>query len=305
MKITFWGVRGSIPCPGPNTVKYGGNTACISLELDGIDRTIIIDAGSGIRELGHHMMTDQLKKSNLNAEIFLTHTHWDHIMGFPFFVPIFIPKTKLKIYGPVTYEDETLKEVLGGQWTYRYFPVRHEELSSDIEYIDLKEGQADLGQGLKLSTKYLNHPLLCLGYRFEYRNKIFCTAFDTEPFRNVFCTDPTDPNYDPSMAAEGELVAKQENERVEKFCRNADLLVYDAQYTQAEYDAGKIGWGHSTFENAIDVASRNGVKRLAFFHHDPLRADAEMDELNQQYCSHATDTALEIFFAREGMQVAI
>ena len=144
MKITFWGVRGSIPCPGPNTVKYGGNTACIEMELEGINRTIIMDAGSGIRELGNKIVAEGLQKGPLTAEIFLTHTHWDHIMGFPFFVPIFIPGTKLKIYGPVTYEDETLKEVLGGQWTYRYFPVRHEELSSDIEYIDLKESESDL-----------------------------------------------------------------------------------------------------------------------------------------------------------------
>ncbi|MGD9211391.1 MAG: MBL fold metallo-hydrolase [Desulfobacteraceae bacterium] len=305
MKITFWGVRGSIPCPGPNTVKYGGNTACIGIELEDIKRRIIIDAGSGIRELGNKMMAEELKKGPLTAEIFLTHTHWDHIMGFPFFVPIFIPGTKLKIYGPVTYEDETLKEALGGQWTYRYFPVRHEELSSDIEYFDLKEGQTDLGEGLKLTTKYLNHPLLCLGYRFEYNGKIFCTAYDTEPFRNVFSTDPNDPSYDASMAAEGELVAKEENERVEKFCRDADLLVYDTQYTQAEYDAGKVGWGHSTFENAIDVATRNGVKRLALFHHDPLRSDAELDRFEEQYGVSSSDTKPEIFLAREGMQVVI
>ncbi len=303
MKIKFWGVRGSIPCPGPNTVKYGGNTACIEVQLDGGHRRIIIDAGSGIRELGNKMVSEDLKKGPLTADIFLTHTHWDHIMGFPFFVPIFIPGTKLKIYGPVTYEDETLKEVLSGQWTYRYFPVRHEELSSDIEYIDLKEETTDLGDGLKLTTKYLNHPLLCLGYRFEHQNKVFCTAYDTEPFRNVFCTDPNDPSYDQAMAEEGELVAGEENQRLEQFCRDADLLVYDTQYTQAEYDAGKVGWGHSTIENAVDIAKKNGVKRLALFHHDPLRGDDEMDQLSQKYCDPHKGSALDVFFAREGMQV--
>lgn len=305
MKIRFWGVRGSIPCPGPNTVKYGGNTSCIEMQLEGINRRIIIDAGSGIRELGNKMVAEDLKKGPLTADIFLTHTHWDHIMGFPFFVPIFIPGTKLKIYGPVTYEDETLKGVLSGQWTYRYFPVRHEELSSDIEYVDLKEEKTDLGQGLILITKYLNHPLLCLGYRFEYQGKVFCTAYDTEPFRNVFSTDPKDPSYDEAMAVEGELVAKEENERIENFCRNADLLIYDTQYTQKEYDAGKKGWGHSTIENAIDIAKRNGVKRLALFHHDPLRSDDELDNLSRQYCSSQPDSKVDIFFAREGMQISI
>lgn len=305
MKIKFWGVRGSIPCPGPNTVKYGGNTACIELQLESIKRRIILDAGSGIRELGNKMVAEDLKKGALEAEIFLTHTHWDHIMGFPFFIPIFIPGTKLKIYGPVTYEEETLKEVLSGQWTYRYFPIRHEELSSDIEYVDLKEGKTDLGQGLKLVTKYLNHPLLCLGYRFEYQDKVFCTAYDTEPFRNVFCTDSKDPSYDKDMAEEGEAVAREENQRLEKFCSNADLLVYDTQYTQSEYDAGKVGWGHSSIENAIDLAKRNGVKRLALFHHEPLRSDEEMDKLSRKYCKTYPKLNLDVFFAREGMEISI
>ena len=305
MKIRFWGVRGSIPCPGPHTVKYGGNTACIEVQVKDLNRRIIIDAGSGIRELGNKMVAEDLKKGPLKADIFLTHTHWDHIMGFPFFVPIFIPGTKLKIYGPVTYEDETLKEVLSGQWTYRYFPIRHEELSSDIKYIDLKEEKTDLGQGIILTTKYLNHPLLCLGYRFEYKSKIFCTAYDTEPFRNVFCTDPNDPNYDPAMAAEGESVAKEENDRLEKFCHGADLLVYDTQYTLAEYKAGKVGWGHSAIETAIDIAKRNQVKQLALFHHDPLRSDDELDRLSRKYCQPIANSKLKIFFAREGKEIII
>jgi phosphoribosyl 1,2-cyclic phosphodiesterase len=305
MKIRFWGVRGSIPCPGPNTVKYGGNTACIEVQLGETNRRIIIDAGSGIRELGNKIVVENQNKGALTAEIFLTHTHWDHIMGFPFFIPIFIPGTRLKIYGPITYEDETLREVLSGQWTYRYFPIRHEELSSHIEYIDLKEKKTDLGQGLILTTKYLNHPLLCLGYRFEYQGKIFCTAYDTEPFHNVFCNDPNDPHYDQSMFDEGELAAKEENERLEKFCRDADLLVYDTQYTQVEYDTGKKGWGHSSIETAIDMAKRNRVKRLALFHHDPLRSDDELDKLSKLYCNPFPDSNLRVFFAREGTQIIL
>lgn len=305
MKVKFWGVRGSIPCPGTDTVKYGGNTACIELKLDNPHRRVIIDAGSGIRLLGNELVAEDLPNGPIQTEIFLTHTHWDHIMGFPFFIPIFIPGTRLKIYGPVTYEEDTLENVLSGQWTYRYFPVRHEELASDISYHDLKETQMDLGKGLKLKTKYLNHPLLCLGYRFEYGGKVFCTAYDTEPFKNVFCSDPDDPSYDEAMAFEGEAVAKEENQRVEKFYAGADLLIHDTQYTQQEYDSGKVGWGHTSFEYAIEAAKRSGVKRLALFHHDPARTDGQIDEMVQTYCQEAQADGMEIFFAREGMEIDV
>ena len=146
---------------------------------------------------------------------------------------------------------------------------------------------------------------MCLGYRFEYQGKIFCTAYDTDPFHNVFCNDPNNPHYDQSMFDEGELAAKEENERLEKFCRDADLLVYDTQYTQVEYDTGKKGWGHSSIETAIDMAKRNRVKRLALFHHDPLRNDDELDKLSKLYCNPFPDSNLRVFFAREGTQIIL
>ncbi len=305
MKIRFWGVRGSIPCPGPHTVKYGGNTLCLELRFKDPDRLIIIDAGSGIRELGNYMMAHDLPKGPIETEIFLTHTHWDHIMGLPFFTPIYIPGTKLKIYGPVTYEDDTLKDVVGGQLTYRYFPVRQTELAAEIKYIDLKEGRLDLGDGIIFKTKYLNHPLLCLGYRFEYRGKVLCTAYDTEPFQNIFCTDPDDPAYDEAMAREGEQVAREENQQVEEFFAGVDLLIHDAQYTQEEYESSRVGRGHSSIEHAIAVAKRSRVKRLALFHHEPVKTDKEIDELANKYCDPDYTGHTEVFFAREGMQIRV
>ena len=305
MRVRFWGVRGSIPCPGPQTVKYGGNTTCLELRFPDLDRLIIIDAGSGLRELGNYMMSNDLPKGPMKTEIFLSHTHWDHIMGFPFFTPIYIPGTRLKVYGPVSYEEDTLEKIVGGQLTYRYFPVREEELGAEIEYIPLKEEQLDLGDGIKLTTKILNHPILCLGYRFEYKGKVFCTAYDTEPFRNLFVTDPNDPSYDEMMASEGELVAQEQNQVIEQFTAGADLLVQDSQYTQDEYIPDKYGWGHSYFEQVCPAANRAGVKAMALFHHDPLRTDDQLDRLADNYCQAGKYGSTEIFFAREGMIVEL
>lgn len=305
MMIKFWGVRGSIPSPGPHTMKYGGNTLCLELRFEGVDRLIIIDAGTGIRELGNYLMAHVRQKGPIKAEVFLTHTHWDHIQGFPFFAPIYAPETKLKVYGPVTYEEDSLEDVLDWQLEYRYFPVRRAELASEIEHVDIKEGRFDLGDGIMLTTKYLNHPLLCLGYRFEYGGKVFCTAFDTEPFRNVFSNDPNDPSYDEAIVQEAEQVAKEENQRLENFFSGADFLIHDTQYTQEEYESSKIGWGHSSIEHAIAVAKRSRVKRLALFHHEPVRTDKEIDELANKYCNPDYTGDTEVFFAREGMQIEV
>lgn len=284
-------------------MKYGGNTPCLEIYFTAIKRRIIIDAGSGIRELGNHLVATELPQGPIQTDLFLTHTHWDHIMGFPFFTPIYIPSTKLKVYGPVTYEEDTLDKIVGGQLSYRYFPVREAELAAKIEYVQLKEGRFDLGDGIVLITKYLNHPILCLGYRFEYQNKVLCTAYDTEPFRNLFCSDPEDPAYDPAMAQDGDLVAREQNELVEDFFKKADLLIHDTQYTQEEYQATKFGWGHTPMEHAIASAQRAEVKQMALFHHDPMRTDDQLDVLAKTFCTG--EQSVKYFFAREGMEIAI
>ncbi len=305
MIVKFWGVRGSIPCPGPATCKYGGNTACIEIRFPQTNRLIIIDAGSGLRELGNHLVAHDLPKGPIQADIFLTHTHWDHILGFPFFTPNYIPGTKLNVYGPVTYENDSLQDIVGGQLSYQYFPIRQSELAAEITYHNMKEERVDLGDGIILTTKYLNHPILCLGYRFEYRGRVFCTAYDTEPFQNVFCTDPEDPAYDETMASEGELVAREENERLAEFVKGADLLVYDAQYTRDEYESTRMGWGHSAIEDVAALAQRLDIRSTALFHHEPVRTDDQLDELAGIHCSSGETGRPEIFFAREGLQIEL
>ena len=301
LSVRFWGDRGSIPCPGPATVTYGGNTSCLEIRAD--ERLVIIDFGTGIKPFGDWLMANDFRKGPIDTDIFITHTHWDHIMGFPMFTPLFIPTTKLRIRGPVSYEDDTLESIIGAQLSYRYWPVRQSELSARIEYAQIKETTLDLGDGLWVTTKYLNHPILCLGYRFEYRGKSIVTAYDNEPFRNLFPSDPADPGYDGDAAREGELVAREENEKVLRFFLGADVLVHDAQYTAAEYGT-HLGWGHSSYEHAINAANKAKVKKLVLFHHDPNRTDDQLAQLETAYQARIRGkTGMEVMMAREGLVV--
>ena len=301
LSVRFWGVRGSIPCPGLATVEYGGNTACLEIRAD--KRLIVIDLGTGVKVLGDWIMGNDFKAGPLHIDIFISHTHWDHIMGFPMFTPIFIPGTKMRIRGPVSYDDDTLASIIGDQLSYRYWPVRQAELAARIEYQELKETTLDLGGGLKVTTKYLNHPILCLGYRFEYQGKSIVTAYDHEPFRNLFPTDPEDPNYDEGAAQEGEAASREENERFTNFIRDADVIIHDAQYTQEEYEK-HLGWGHSSFNNAIEFAGLAGAKKLVFFHHDPNRTDEQLGSMAEKYQNMVKDKfKTEIIMAREGLTI--
>lgn len=295
-KVKFWGVRGSIPCPGPKTAKYGGNTSCLQIKTD-LDYQIIIDAGTGIRSLAADLLSDPEIKKPLKIYLFLTHTHWDHIMGFPFFTPIYIPDSEITIFGPVTFEDEPLEKVVGGQLTYKYFPLRKDELRSKIVYQNLKEGNMRLPGDLVVSYKYLNHPILCLGYRFEYKNKKFCTCYDHEPFQNLFKGDILNEE-------EGELAANDNNSRITAFFRNADLLVHDAQYTSIEYKK-YIGWGHSTYKYAISQAMKGNVNRLALFHHDPERTDEQLDEVKGTFKQKYSSDKIDIFPAYEKLEIEL
>ncbi len=283
MTVEFWGVRGSIPSPGPDTVEYGGNTSCIAIRYGSHNGLIVVDAGTGIKRLGDHLVKHELPHGPIRAHLFLTHTHWDHIMGFPFFTPIFIPGSEIDVYGPVTHENESIEKIIGLQLSYRYFPVRQNELSATIRYHELKEQSFELADGMRVTTKFLNHPVLCLGYRFDYDGKSVATVYDNEPFRNLFPADPEHPDYDPALAEEGEEAAREQNAQLQEFYRASDLLIHDSQYTLQEYLAARIGWGHSPFEFAINAAHKAEVNTLVFFHHDPLRTDAELHELLAGY----------------------
>jgi len=298
MKIKFWGVRGSTPCPGPDTVRTGGNTSCIELRYGNDDELIIIDAGSGIRLLGNHLMKTGTCPKNIR--IFLTHTHSDHIMGLPYFTPIYIPGYKIDIYGPVTYEKEGLEKIISDQFSYRYFPVKHSELSADISYHDLQQTKLNFGD-LSVATHYLNHPILTLGYRFEYGEKTITTIYDTEPFFNLFPEDPEDPLYDEFAATEGRLAAEEANAEISSFLAGSDILIHDSQYTDEELNKNYRGWGHSSFEGTVKTAGEQDVKKLFFFHHAMERTDDELDLLLETHKKTAAKhSGLEVDIAREG-----
>jgi len=294
--VRFWGVRGSIPCPGPDTVKYGGNTTCLEIRAD--ERLIIVDFGTGVRSLGRYLIANDLKKrGKIEADVFVTHTHWDHILGFPVFAPAFIPGTVLRITGPISFESDSLEKIIENQLSYHYWPVRAGELAAKIEFNQISETTLDLGGGLTVTSKFLNHTILCLGYRFDYQGKSITAVFDHEPFRNLFSHDPAKEGFDEKEAEEGELAAQAENEKIINFMKDSDIVIHDAQYSEAEYSL-HLGWGHASYIHAVSSSISAGVKKLVFFHHDPEHTDKQLKQLEKIYVKKSP---VKIMMAKEGM----
>ena len=290
MKIKLWGVRGSIPSPGPKTARYGGNTPCIELtDEKSPDDIVILEAGTGIRELGLSILASGRKPK---VHILLSHTHWDHIHGLPFFTPLFVSGFEVRFYGPVHY-DKKLAEILAAQMDYAYFPVRTAELSADISYVDLKEESFSIA-GLEVRTQYMNHPVMTLGYRFTNGSRTFVYTGDNEPYSNFQKGASSDEEDLDDFVAE-------QNNRVVEFVRNAHLLVADSQYLESEY-ASKKGWGHSYVEHVVDMAAKGRVGKLILFHHEPERSDDQLEVLldaankRKEGSSHAS---MEVYLAKE------
>ncbi len=282
MYLRFWGVRGSIPTPGTNTSLYGGNTSCTELRTDE-GSTIILDCGTGARELGLLLMT----RPQVRAHILISHTHWDHIQGFPFFAPAFRPDAEVTIYGPAGFL-QNLEQAMSGQMQYAYFPISLEDLRSRIRFVTVEEGTFNI-EHFQVTTQYLNHTTPTMGYRVSSGGATVVYATDHEPF-----SSPTGALIHP-----GDL-------RHMEFLQNADLVIHDAQYTPDEY-AGKPGWGHSTLEYAADVAMNGGAKRLALFHHDPTHTDSMIQRLEAGIRANvaANRSDMEVFAAQEGMALYI
>jgi phosphoribosyl 1,2-cyclic phosphodiesterase len=294
MKLRFWGVRGSISVPGPDTVQFGGNTSCLQICEDN-QPIIILDAGTGIRKLGLDILTNHKDKKDIH--LLLSHTHWDHIQGLPFFAPLYIPGYSVSIYGPVHYE-KSLEQILDRQMEYTYFPVRVAELAAKISYHGLKEDTFKIG-GITVRTKYLNHPVLCLGYRFEHGGKSITYCTDHEPYFNLFGETGVEDE-------EVKEVVAEQNRVFFDFIRGSDLLVLDTQYTETEYP-NRVGWGHGYTTHNMEIVSQCNIKRWALFHHDPDRSDAAQKKIEEalQEKGRAAKLDTEIFAAKEGMIIEV
>ncbi|NES81702.1 MAG: MBL fold metallo-hydrolase [Moorea sp. SIO2B7] len=272
--IRFWGVRGSIACPGPETVRYGGNTPCIEIRV-GRER-LIFDGGTGLRVLGQSL----LKEMPVEAHLFFTHSHWDHIQGFPFFTPAFIKRNCFHIYGTRAPNGATIEKRLTDQMTHPNFPVPLQIMQSKKEFYNLEVGETvNIGE-ITVENAPLNHPGEAVGYRVNWRGYSAAYITDTEHLEEGF------------------------DKNVLRLARNADLMIYDAAYTDQEYYSeisSKIGWGHSTWQEAIKVARAANAKKLVIFHHDPLHNDDFLDQLGEQAVKEFSNTIM----AREGLEIEL
>jgi phosphoribosyl 1,2-cyclic phosphodiesterase len=259
LRLRFWGTRGSIPSPGPNTVRYGGNTPCVEVRTE-TDWLVILDAGTGIRELGRSLIAGA-NGSGIAADIFLTHAHWDHIQGIPFFAPIFQPGNHFTIWGSKTLET-SIDRVIRDQMSPVVFPVTFEQLDATIDFGEIAE-ERHLGNGYEVKAFAVQHPGGALGYRFSSRGK-------TNP-SFVYISDN---ELNPSATYPGR--SSDWKEQLVDFVRGATVLVHDATYTNDEYERHR-GWGHSTYEDAVSLALDAGVEHLVLFHHRPERSDDDVD----------------------------
>ncbi|MEK6794014.1 MAG: MBL fold metallo-hydrolase [Spirochaetota bacterium] len=251
MTIRFHGVRGSTPVPAADMMKYGGNTACV--EVRSAKGTILIlDAGTGIRGLGHSLIKE-FKRKPIEAHVLLSHTHWDHIQGFPFFMPIFNKANRFHIYGKSRY-TKSLEEIMSGQMEHKYFPVSLNELGAHMDFTKVEDGTFTLGRDVRVTAMEHTHPGGAYGYRIEADGAVLAYSTDTEH------------------------PGKDLDERVIDLARGADILIHDSQYDDEDI-VTHAGWGHSSFRQAAAVAAKAGVKKLVLFHYDPLYTDAKVDSI--------------------------
>lgn len=268
--VRFWGVRGSLSCSGPEYVRYGGNTSC--LEVRAGAHVLVFDAGTGIRELGRNLAA----KGPVEADLFFTHTHIDHVVGLPFFAPLYVPGSKIRVWAGHLKPDRTLKETLATLMAEPLFPVPIEIFSAAPDFHDFVAGETlEPYPGLKVRTCLLNHPNGATGYRVDWKGKSICYVTDCE--------------HDP----------KQLDASILALIEGADIVVYDSTYTDEEYTKFK-GWGHSTWQEAVRLATAAEVKTLVLFHHDPSHDDTFMDRVAAEAETMRSGTLV----AKEGMILA-
>jgi phosphoribosyl 1,2-cyclic phosphodiesterase len=273
--VRFWGVRGSIACSGPRTMRYGGNTSSLEVRCDG--RLLMFDAGTGLRYLGNTLASNGPASSPIDADLFLTHTHFDHVCGLPFFRPFFQPNNRFRLWAGHLAEGMTLRRVLGEFMMAPLFPVPPQVFRARMEYREFKPGETLApGPGIELRTATLNHPDGATGYRIDFGGRSVCYLTDTEhvpgaPDRNILA-----------------------------LIHGADLVIYDSMYTDSEYGT-YVGWGHSTWQEGVRLCRAAGAKRLAVFHHDPEHDDDMLDGVARELEKEMPGS----FVAKDGLVVEL
>ena len=282
MQVRFWGTRGSLAKPGATTLRYGGNTSCVEVRSSA-GTWLVLDCGTGGHELGQAILREGKPSA---GHMLISHTHWDHIQGIPFFAPFFVPGHRWQIYAPQGF-SESLRDTLAGQMEYTYFPVTLDAFGADVGYNNLGEGRLQIDD-VVIKTRYLNHPALALAFRIEADGATLVYACDHEP-------------HDGDFAAKGATLEGQDLAHAQ-FMSGADLIIHDAQYLPEEF-AAKRGWGHSTVDYAVLIAQTAGARRIALSHHDPLRSDDDIDATVARLRREAPRDGPEIIGAAEGLVI--
>jgi phosphoribosyl 1,2-cyclic phosphodiesterase len=290
MKVKFWGVRGSIACPGPKTVRYGGNTTCIEIRTDN-NELIILDAGTGIFQLSQALLAEL----PVTANVLITHSHWDHIQGLPLFIPNFIPGNTLRLHGgfdPVS--GKGIEQVMAVQLQYSFFPVREAEMKARIEYVTLMPNEPVQVGSAKVTPCLLNHPVIDFGYRVECDGKSVFFTGDHEPPYNIY--QPGEEGFD-----EYQVFVDDKSQSILEAIRDVDVFIADSSYTDAEY-ASKKGWGHGTFSTSMATAKAAGAKVLFCTHHEPTRNDDALEAVFAAALAANLEEirGLDVRLAREG-----
>jgi len=298
MRLVFWGTRGSISTPGKQTVRYGGNTPCVELRLNN-EQLIILDAGTGLRNLGEKLIEGG---KSLKAHILISHPHWDHIQGFPFFKPAFISGNEFTIIGGET-DRVSLQKMISDQMNKVYFPVQLNELKATLKFRQVGEEEFSIGDA-RVQTLFVNHPTFAIGYRIAHKGKSVVYISDNEPFDRRVAQ--TLRNVDKQIVDLYLRSTGDPNQRIYDFVKNADVLIHDTTYTPEEY-VDRVGWGHSHYLFTLDVAAQGKVKQLVLFHHDPGHSDEKIDDMLKK-CRNEIRTRrfhFECVAAMEGMEIKL
>ena len=293
-RVKFWGVRGSIPTPGADTAFYGGNTACVEIRADG--EIIILDAGSGIRPLGL-ALKNEFQKKPINLTLLISHTHWDHIQGFPYFVPAYNPANGIRILG---FEGarEGLENIFSAQMESSYFPISMREMPGNVRIQEIRNVDFKIG-AVRVKAEFLNHPGICTGYRIFTSSGSISYISDVELFQRLRTKGP-------QPSEEKQAFARNQDRRLANFVRGSDVLILDSQYDAEEYES-HVGWGHSCMEDSVAFAVEAQAKRLFLFHHDPDHNDEKISRMVSRGREIVVEKGgtLTVEAAREGLEVVL